>query len=113
VDNAIARPKLPSRWAGVAAKLPPLLDHLAGPSGGLVELPHDLAWSGRRTFDLTDPVHRYMYHMTVLTSGVTSEHFTSWLNADLLRLDWARLGLPRPLRRLWEEHFPELKDGHG
>ncbi len=51
-----------------------------------------------------------MYHMTVLTSGITLEHYTNWLNADLLRSDWDRLGLPRPLRRVWEERFPELRD---
>lgn len=99
---------LPSRWAGVAETLPRSFGQLAGPGGGVVELPHDLAWSGRRSFDLANPVQRYMYHMTVLTSGITPEHFKSWLNGDLLRSDWSRLGLPRPLRRVWETRFPEL-----
>jgi len=99
---------LPSRWAGVAETLPRSFGQLAGPGGGVVELPHDLAWSGRRSFDLGNPVQRYMYHMTVLTSGITPEHFTSWLNGDLLRSDWSRLGLPRPLRRVWETQFSEL-----
>ena len=99
---------LPSRWAGVAETLPRSFGHLTGPGGGVVELPRDLAWSGRRTFDLANPVQRYMYHMTVLTSGITSEHFTNWLNGDLLRSDWSRLGLPQPLRRVWEAQFPEL-----
>lgn len=74
----------------------------------MVELPPDLAWSGDRRFDLTDPGQRYLYHMTVLTSAVTPEHYTSWLNAGLLRGDWDRLRLPRPLREIWQEHFPEL-----
>lgn len=99
---------LPSRWAGVAETLPRSFGQLAGPGGGVVDLPHDLAWSGRRSFDLANPVQRYMYHMTVLTSGITSEHFTNWLNGDLLRSDWSRLGLPQPLRRVWEAQFPEL-----
>lgn len=111
MDEAGSKPKLPSRWAGVEETLPPVLGHLAGPAGGVVELPYDLAWSGRRSFDLADPVQRYMYHMTVLTSGVTLEHYTNWLNADLLRSDWGRLGLPRPLRRVWEKRFPELQGG--
>jgi hypothetical protein len=102
---------LPSRWAGVGAKLPPALENLAGPSGGVVELPVDLAWSGDRSFDLADPVQRYLYHVTVLTSAVTREHYTSWLNAGLLRGDWSRLRLPRPLREIWQEHFPELGPG--
>ena len=94
--------------AGPASRRPcrASLSHLAGPPGGVVELPHDLAWSGRRSFDLANPVQRYMYHMTVLTSGVTREHYTSWLNVDLLRSEWTSLGLPLPLRRVWEGHFP-------
>jgi len=60
------------------------LDQLVGPVDGVVELPVDLAWSGDRRFDLADPVQRYLYHMTVLTSAVTREHYTRWLNASLL-----------------------------
>lgn len=68
-----SRPGLPSRWAGVGAKLPPALEYLTGPADGVVELPLDLAWSGDRCFDLADPAQRYLYHMTVLTSAVTRE----------------------------------------
>jgi hypothetical protein len=85
------------------------LGSLAGPDGGVVELPIDLAWSGDRRFDLADPWQRYLYHMTVLTSAVTREHYTSWLNAGLLLGDWSRLRLPRPLREIWQERFPELR----
>jgi hypothetical protein len=74
-------------------------------------VPLDLAWSGDRRFDLADPVQRYLYHVTALTSAVTPEHYTSWLNASLLRSDWRRLRLPRPLREIWQEHFPELGPG--
>jgi hypothetical protein len=94
VESADYRSRLPSRWAGVEAKLPPALGQLAGPADGVVELPLDLAWSGDRRFDLADPVQRYLYHMTVLTSAVTREHYTSWLNASLLSGDWSRLRLP-------------------
>ena len=109
MNDAGSTPKLPSRWAGVGAKLPVSLDHLAGPSGGVVELPVDLAWSGDRRFDLADPSQRYLYHITVLTAAVTREHYTRWLNAVLLRTDWNQLRLPRPLRAVWQEHFPELR----
>jgi hypothetical protein len=111
MDHTSALPGLPSRWAGVEAKLPPSLDELTGPSGGVVELPVDLAWSGDRSFDLADPVQRYLYHMTVLTAAVTSEHYTNWLNAGLLQADWGRLRLPGPLRSVWQRHFPELSEG--
>jgi hypothetical protein len=36
--------------------------------------------------------------MTVLTSAVTRKHYTSWLNASLLRDDWSRLRLPADTR---------------
>jgi hypothetical protein len=113
MDEAAGRPKLPSRWAGVGAKLPPSLAQLNGPTGGTVELPVDLAWSGDRHFDLTDPVQRYLYHVTVLTAAVTAEHYTRWLNAELLRSDWASLRLPASLRAVWHDHFPELTLGLG
>lgn len=100
---------LPSRWAGADEAMPLSLDELAGPDHGVVMLPVDLAWSGRRSFDLADPDQRYLCYMTVLTAGVTREHYTRWLNADLLRAQWSRLRLPRPLRRQWQDHFPELR----
>lgn len=102
------KPELLSRWAGVAAKLPPSLEYLNGPGEGVVELPIDLAWSGDRSFDLGDAAQRYLYHVTVLTAAVTREHYTHWLNADLLQSDWRRLRLPAGLRTVWHEHFPEL-----
>jgi hypothetical protein len=46
--------------------------------------------------------------MTVLTAGVNREHYTRWLNADLLRSDWGQLRLPSPLRAIWQGRFPEL-----
>jgi hypothetical protein len=108
MDEAVSRPKLPSRWAGVGAKLPSSLSSLAGPADGTVELPVDLAWSGDRRFDLADPVQRYLYHVTVLTAAVTPEHYTQWLNAELLRSDWTTLRLPAALRVIWHNQFPEL-----
>jgi hypothetical protein len=77
----------------------------------VVELPLDLAWSGDRSFDLADPGQRYLYHMTVLTSAVTREHYTGWLNAGLLRGDWGTLRLPRALKEIWQERFPEMGRG--
>ena len=77
----------------------------------MVELPLELAWSGDRRFDLADPVQRYLYHVTVLTSAVTWEHYTRWLNAGLLCGDWNSLRLPRALRETWQAHFPELRPG--
>jgi hypothetical protein len=113
MDGSIpgVRQQFPPRWAGVGATLPPSLDQLAGPSHGTVELPVDLAWSGDRSFDLENPVDRYLYHMTVLTAAVTAEHYTRWLNAALLASEWERLRLPPPLREAWQQRFPELMAG--
>lgn len=99
---------LPSRWAGTATLMPDSLDDLAGPSNGVVRLPADLAWSGRTSFDLADPAERYLCYMTVLTAAVAPEHYTRWLNADVLRSEWPHLRLPRRLRSLWQDRFPEL-----
>ncbi|WP_203990374.1 hypothetical protein [Sphaerisporangium rufum] len=97
-----------SRWSGTVDAMPASLADLAGPPDGTVELPGDLAWSGRTIFDLNDAEQRYLYYMTVLTSGITSDHYTRWLNADVLCEEWSRLRLPRPLRRIWQQRFPEL-----
>jgi hypothetical protein len=105
--DANAKRNLPSRWVGVEEMLPTSLSHLAGPPGGVVELPYDLAWSGRRSFDLANPVQRYMYHMTVLTSGVTREHYTSWLNVDLLRVDVLKEPLSDRALMYPDEEFAE------
>jgi hypothetical protein len=109
--DGVKRQQLPSRWAGVANVLPMSLNALRGPAAGIVDLPFDLAWSGRRSFDLSDPGQRYLYHMTVLTAAIDTEHYTRWLNADLLRSDWSRLLLPRALRSIWQDRFPELAVG--
>lgn len=101
--------ELPSRWSGVERSLPASLAALTGPASSVVELPPELAWSGRRVFDLAVAEHRYLYHMTVLTAAVTPAHYTRWLNPGLLVAEWPRLRLPRPLRRTWQEQFPELQ----
>jgi hypothetical protein len=104
---------LPSRWTGMEGSLPPSLAALTGPTDGVVELPPELAWSGRRAFDLAVAEQRYLYHMTVLTAAVTPTHYTRWLNPDLLVAEWPRLRLPRPLRQVWQDRFPELRAAAG
>jgi len=105
--------ELLSRWSGMERSLPPSLAALAGPASGVVELPPELAWSGRRAFDLAEAEQRYLYHMTVLTATVTPADYTRWLNPELLVAEWPRLRLPRPLRRAWQEQFPELRAAAG
>jgi hypothetical protein len=42
------------------------LDELNGPVHGPLELPHELAWSGRRSFDLDDDYDRSAAYKIIL-----------------------------------------------
>jgi hypothetical protein len=50
------------------------LDELRGPEHGAVELPRELAWSGRRRFDLDDDYDRAAVDKIILEEG-REEHF--------------------------------------
>jgi hypothetical protein len=84
------------------------LDELHGPVHGAVELPHELAWSGRRRFDLDDDYDRAAAYKIILEEG-REEHFRQFLNARLLRLCWHQIRPARQVRALWEGRFPELR----
>ncbi|MFL6072952.1 MAG: hypothetical protein ACJ73S_06085 [Mycobacteriales bacterium] len=88
----------------------PALDDLTGPTEGTVHLPIMLAWSGQRDFDVTDEADLRMLYQIVLQEGGVSD-FERYLNATTLRRVWPELFLPLRVRRLWEQRFPELKDG--
>jgi hypothetical protein len=45
------------------------LDELCGPAHGVLELPQELAWSGRRRFDLDDDYDRAAAYKIVLEEG--------------------------------------------
>ena len=84
------------------------MDALRGPAHGVLELPHDLVWSGRRRFDLEDDYDRSAAYKIVLEEG-REEHFRRYLNADLLRRHWQEILPARRVRALWEGRFPELR----
>ena len=84
------------------------LDELRGPVGGTLELPHDLAWSGRRVFDLEDDYDRSAAYKIVLEEG-REDDFRRYLNAGLLRRYWRDILPARQVRSLWERRFPELR----
>jgi alkanesulfonate monooxygenase SsuD/methylene tetrahydromethanopterin reductase-like flavin-dependent oxidoreductase (luciferase family) len=50
------------------------LDELCGPARGALELPHELAWGGRRSFDLDDDYDRAAAYKIILEEG-REEHF--------------------------------------
>lgn len=86
------------------------LDELAGPEGGSVELPLELAWSGLRAFDLSDVKLLLGLYRIVLNNG--SRHdFVRYLNREHLVRHWPilRKMLGRGVRETWEEAFPELR----
>ena len=84
------------------------LEELCGPVEGTLDLPHELAWSGRRSFDLEDDYDRAAAYKIVLEEG-REEHFRRYLNGGLLRRDWREILPARQVRALWERRFPELR----
>jgi hypothetical protein len=51
------------------SRLPDSLDDLAGPTGGLVQLPLHVAWSGLTAFDLDRSKSRMSLYRVVLAEG--------------------------------------------
>ena len=84
------------------------LDELRGPEHGAVELPRELAWSGRRRFDLDDDYDRSAVYKIILEEG-REEHFRRFLNAGVLRRHWRDILPARRVQALWEGRFPELR----
>ena len=84
------------------------LDELSGPEHGVLELQRELAWSGRRRFDLDDDYDSPAVYKIILEEG-REEHFRQFLNAGLLRRNWREVMPARRVRALWESRFPELR----
>jgi hypothetical protein len=88
--------------------VPVSIDELVGPTGGLVELPSSLAWSGRCRYDLHTATDRLWLYKRVLEEAQTADDLRRFVNPALLRGVWASLPLSRRVRALWEGRFPEL-----
>jgi hypothetical protein len=84
------------------------LEELRGPTHGVLELPQELAWSGRRRFDLDDDYDRAAAYKIILEEGREGD-FRRYLNAGLLRRYWHDILPARQVQALWEGHFPELR----
>lgn len=87
--------------------VPARLDDLDGPVQGVLELPADLGWTGRRRYDLDDPADVAVLYERIIVEA-TSLHDLDLLAAPTVRLVWPRLFLPAPVRELWQARFPEL-----
>ena len=84
------------------------LEELSGPTAGTITLPPHLDWSGNATYDLGKPSRLASMYRTVLNEAGCPEDLRAWLNARVLARLWPTLWLPAALRRVWEDHFPEL-----
>jgi hypothetical protein len=84
------------------------LDELCGPTAGTITLPAHLDWSGNATYDLGRPARLASMYRTVLNEAGSAADLRAWLDARLLAQLWPSLWLPSALRRVWEDHFPEL-----
>lgn len=88
--------------------VPDSLDGLTGPIGGVVVLDHRLDWSGGGRYDLDNPRRLARMYETVLREASTVAELNRWLDGPSLVQIWADLVLPEPVRRLWQERFPQL-----
>lgn len=102
-------PSAPFSYADVKPyAIPTDLDELRGPEHGVVTLPHEVAWSGRREFNLDDDYDRAAMYKIVLEEGQEA-HQRLLLNRKIIRREWGRLLPARQVRALWEDRFPELR----
>jgi hypothetical protein len=86
---------------------PARLDELAGPVHGVLDLPHHLAWTGRRRYDLDDAADLAVLYERIIVEASTTDDL-SLLAAEALRSIWPQLFLPGTVRALWQARFPEL-----
>ncbi|MEU1956108.1 hypothetical protein [Nocardia rhamnosiphila] len=84
------------------------LSELRGPEHGVLRLPIELAWSGRREFDLDDDYDRAAVYKIVLDEG-TTQNLRELVNGRLLAMTWPQMRPARPVRALWERVFPQLR----
>lgn len=84
------------------------LAELHGPEHGGLRLPVELAWGGRTVFDLEDEYDRTAVYKIVLEEG-TKQHLRELVNGQLLTAIWNQMRPARPVRALWEKHFPQLR----
>jgi hypothetical protein len=84
------------------------LGDLAGPTSGVVRLPHHLDWSGTPVYDLDNPAALGHLYEVVLREASEARDLCAWLDADVLLRLWPQLFIPPKVRRLWEERFPHL-----
>ena len=108
----VASARTTARFASYSSRKPYVvaerLDELCGPTAGTITLPQHLDWSGNATYDLGKPSRLASMYRIVLNEAGSAEDLRAWLDARVLARLWPTLWLPSALRRVWEDHFPEL-----
>lgn len=84
------------------------LARLHGPADGILTLPITLNWTPRSHYDLGDETARRSFYQVVLREALSEAELEANLNAELLRLLWETLTLPRTVREAWERTHPSL-----
>jgi hypothetical protein len=90
------------------AEPPARLADLTGPTAGVIELPITIGWGPKRHYDLAEDADRRVVCEVVLQEAASTEEARRYVNGAALVEVWARLWLPRRVRRSWEERLPEL-----
>ena len=75
-----------------------------------VELPHHLAWSGRRNFALSDRQDRVRVYEIVLTEGLPDD-IEALIDGGLLVDLWEDLYLRKDIRRAWQPLIDKARGG--
>ena len=89
--------------------VPDTLDELTGPVDGAVRLPLRLDWTERAEFRLDDPAERNVLYERVIREATRVDDLRAYINGLVLREVWRQLFLPMPVRRNWEDRFPDLR----
>ena len=103
----------PHRRYAKPVVLPDRLALLTGPTGGIVQLPRYLKWSGNSRYDLDQPGRIVDLYRTVINEAATPDDLHRYLEEAELRRLWPSMWLPAAVRHVWEERFPELAERHG
>lgn len=86
---------------------PDQLEQLQGPRSGPLEVPINVYWGPRHTFDLDNESDVIETYQAALREGRVIDQ-EKLLNHALLVEIWPELMLPVRVRELWEGRFPEL-----
>jgi hypothetical protein len=86
---------------------PDQLEQLQGPRSGPVEVPINVYWGPRHTFNLDNESDVIETYQAALREGRVIDQ-EELLNHALLVEIWPELMLPVRVRELWEGRFPEL-----